>query len=80
MKPFFIKIPNFRPWVDNFWDIWGIFGRLISIHFGTLSPLSMFSINQPLFQKKLNLHKYLGLGFEFEIWPQRIRDLEMVCL
>ena len=23
--------------------------------------------------------KYLGLGFEFEFWPQRIRDLAIVC-
>ena len=41
MIPFFIEIPNF--WVgqtnraDKFWSIWGIFGRTISTHFGTVS-------------------------------------------
>ena len=39
-------------WADKFWSIWGIFGWLISTHFGTVSPLSMFSINQPLFLQK----------------------------
>ena len=47
-----ILIPNFRAWADTFWGIWGIFGQLISTHFGTVSPLSMFFINQPLFLKK----------------------------
>ena len=37
---------------DKFWGIWGIFGRFISTHFGTMSPLSMFFINQPLFLLK----------------------------
>jgi hypothetical protein len=36
-------------WADKFWGIWGIFGQFISNHFGTVSPLTMFSINQPLF-------------------------------
>ena len=39
-------------WAENFWAIWGILGRFVSTHFGTVSPLSMFSINQPLFQQK----------------------------
>ena len=30
----------------------GIFGQTISIHFGAVSPLSMFSIIQPLFLQK----------------------------
>ena len=72
-------------WADKFWGIWGIFGRFISTHFGTESPLSMFFINQPLFLQKtkpvcLYIHIpniYLGLGFEFG--PQRIRDLAIVC-
>ena len=34
-------------WADTFWGIWGIFSRFISPHFGTVSHLSMFSINQP---------------------------------
>jgi hypothetical protein len=86
MKPFFIKIPNFGlgqiSWADRFW---GIFGRFISTHFGTVSPLSMFSINQPLFLQKTKPfyiqipNIYLGLGFEFEFGSQRIRDLAIVC-
>ena len=39
-------------WADKFWGIWGIFSRFISTHFGTVSSLSMFSINQPLFLQK----------------------------
>ena len=39
-------------WVDKFWGIWGIFGQTISTHFGTVSPLSIFSIIQPLFLQK----------------------------
>ena len=77
MKPFFIEIPYFWAWTDNlgrqFWDIWGMFGRFISTHghFGTVSPLFMFSINQPLFLQNLNLYiqipnpnKCLGFGYK----------------
>ena len=39
-------------WADKFWAIWGIFGRTISTHFGTVSPLSIFPINQQLLQQK----------------------------
>ena len=54
---------NFR----NFGGIWGIFGQTINTHFGTVSPLSMFSIIQPIFLQKtkpLYPHaKYLlGIG------------------
>ena len=56
MKSFFIEIQNFwdgqTNWVDKFWGIWGIFGRTISTHFGTVSPFFMFSIIQSLFQQK----------------------------
>ena len=52
MKPFFIEIQKFWVWADKFWGIWGTFGRTISTHFGTVSPLSMFSIIQPLYLKK----------------------------
>jgi hypothetical protein len=71
MKPFFIKIQTFghgkTNCADKFWGIWGIFGQTISTHFGTVSPLSMFSIIQPLFlqqTKPLYPHpKYLfGIG------------------
>ena len=59
----------------------GAFGVFICTHFGILSPLSMFSINQPLFlQKSIQIPNiYLGLGFEFEFGPQRIRDLAIMC-
>jgi hypothetical protein len=86
MKPFSSKSQTLglgqTIWADKFWGIWGIFGRFIRTHFGTVSPLSIFSINQPLFLKKLSLYNqipniYLGLGFEFG--PQRIRDLAIVC-
>ena len=54
MKPFFIEIQNFWAWADKFWGILGtIVGRTISTHFGTVSPLSMFSIIQPLFLQKI---------------------------
>ena len=50
MKPFSSKSQTFgigqTNWTDKFLDIWGIFGQTISTHFGTVSPVSMFSINQ----------------------------------
>ena len=50
-------------------------------HFGAVSPLFIFN---PYFYKKLSLYihtpiGYLGLGFEFEYGPQRIRDLAFLC-
>ena len=57
MNPFFIKIPNCwleqTNWVDKYSGIWGIFGQTISTHFGTVSPLSIFSIVQTLFLQKI---------------------------
>ena len=60
----------------------GIIISIISTQFGTVIPLSIFSINQPLFLQKLSIYIqitniYLGLGFEFGL--QRIRDLAIVC-
>jgi hypothetical protein len=56
MKPFLLKSQTFgrgkTNWADKFWGIGGIFGQTISTHFGTVSPLSIFSIIQPLFQQK----------------------------
>ena len=81
-RPFGLGQTN---WTDKFWDIWGIFGRTISTHFGTVSPLSLFSFIQPLFlQLSLyihipNIHLGLGLEFEFEFGPQSIRNLAFVC-
>ena len=39
-------------WADKFWSIWGIFEQSISPHFGTVSRLSMFFINEQLFLQK----------------------------
>ena len=39
-------------WAEKFWGIWSIFGLFISTHFGTVGPLSKFSINQTLFVQK----------------------------
>ena len=54
---FLSKISNFWALADKldqkFWGIWGTFGRFISTHFGTVSLLSMFSID---FYKKLSLY------------------------
>ena len=50
----------------------GLFSANLSATiFGTVSPLRMFSINQPLFLQKLSLYiqssnSYLGLVFEFQ--------------
>jgi hypothetical protein len=74
-----------KNWADKFWGIWGIFGRTISTHFCTVSPLSMFSIIQALFIQKtkpLNPHpKYafwdwdLNLGRkELGISPSCVRS------
>jgi hypothetical protein len=56
MEPFFIEPQTFglgqTIWSDKFQDIWGIFGQFIITHFGTVSPLSKFSINQPLLLQK----------------------------
>ena len=45
-------------WAEHFWSIWfGVFSvfwtmLFISIHFGTVGSVSIFSINQPLFLQK----------------------------
>ena len=71
MKPFLSKSQTFglgqKNWADKFGGIWGIFARFVSTHFGTLSPLSMFSIDQPLFLQKSkplypNAKCLLGIG------------------
>ena len=50
--------------VEIFAPIRGIFGRTIRTHFGTVSPLSMFSIIQPLFlQKNKPLYPHLKYLF-----------------
>ena len=64
----------------NSWAF-GVFSAELSAPI-LVSPLSMFSIIQLLFLKKIRLYIhnpniYLGLGFEFG--PQRISDLAFVC-
>jgi hypothetical protein len=75
MKPFFIEIPTFWAWADNFWGIWGIFEQFISTHFGTVS---MFSNNEALCLQKTK-PLYPNPKYLFGIGPQRIRDLGFVC-
>ena len=58
-------------WADKFW---GIFGWFIRTHFGIVSPLSMFSINQPLFlqiTKPLYPNPKYLFGIEIRIWAAR---------
>ena len=54
-------------WADKFWGISGIYGQTISTHFGTVSPLSMFSIIQPLFLPQTKPW-YPHPKFLFGIW------------
>ena len=81
MKRFFIEISNIWALADKLGGIWGYFQPIYQHLFWSVRPLSMFSINQPLFlQKSLYIQIpsiYLGLGFEFG--PQRIRNLAIVC-
>ena len=74
-RAFFQKPQTFRlgqtNWVDKFW---GIFGQTISIHFGIVSPLSMFSIIQPLFLQKtkpLYPHPKHLYGIGIRIWAAK---------
>ena len=77
-RDFFWKSQTFglgqTNWAKKFGGIWGIFSRIISTHFGTVSPLSMFSTNQPLFlQKTKPLYpnpKYL-FGIGIWIWAAK---------
>ena len=83
MKLFSLQSQTFGLGQINFGEFGGIFGRFISTHFGTVSPLSMFYINQLLFFKKTKPiyiqvpNIFGGLGFEFG--PQRIIDFAIVC-
>ena len=70
MKPFLSKSQTFglkqTIWADKFWGIWGIFDKFIINHFGTVSPLSMLSINSPLFLQKTK-HSYQHPKYLFGI-------------
>ena len=72
-EAFFHRSPIFlgfgqTNYADKFWGIWGTyFGPFISTQFGTVSPLDMFFINQPLFLQKTrpldpNPKYLLGIG------------------
>ena len=59
MKPFFIEIQNFWAWADKLGKkilghlfFWFFAQNNTTTHFGTVSPLSMFTIIQPLFLQK----------------------------
>ena len=80
MQAFFIEIQKFWAWADNLGgQIWGSFavcsfGQFISIHFGAVSSLFMFSINQPLFLQKTrplypNPKHLFGIGIR--IWAAK---------
>ena len=47
MQPLFIQTFGLGEtiWVNKSWGTWGIFGQLISTHFGTVSPCFMVSVN-----------------------------------
>ena len=50
-----------------------------------MSPCPFFPLINQYFYKKLSLYIqipniYLGLGFEFEFGPKRIRNLAFICL
>ena len=50
MKPFFIEMENFLAWTDILGrQILGHLGYFRLNYFGTVSPLSIFSIIQPLY-------------------------------
>ena len=73
------------PWLScpyNEHTLMDLPSSVISTRFGTVTPFSMFSINQPLFLQKTkplypNPKTYLGVEVEFG--PERIRNLVIVC-
>jgi hypothetical protein len=54
-------------WADKFGGITDFFGQTIRTHFGTVSSLSMFSNNQPIFLQKTKL-LYPNSKYLFEVW------------
>ena len=65
MKPFFTFGLGQTICADKFLGIKDILSRLISTHFGTESPLSMFSNNLPIFLLK---DKAFVSKFQIFIW------------
>ena len=65
---YFIKIPSFWALADNladkFWGILAVFKWFISIHFGIVSPLFMFSINQLFLQTFISKSKIFIWGWD----------------
>jgi hypothetical protein len=61
-------------WADKLWGIWGIFRPNYQHHFGTVSPLSIFSIIQPLFLQKtkpLDPHPKYLFGIGVSLWAAK---------
>ena len=87
MKPFSSKYQTFGQgqtiWADKFLGIWGTFVRFVGTHFGTVSPLSLFSNNQPLFLQKTKLlypnPKYWDWDLNLHLGRKKSMDLAIVC-
>ena len=84
---FFIKIPNIglgqTNWADKFWSL-GFSDNLSAPSLVLWVPCPfLLSINHYFYKKtSLYIHIpniYLGLGFEFEFRPQRVKDLAIIC-
>ena len=73
------KFQTFGLWQINLGAFEGIFNQFISIYFGLWGPCPCFPLINHYFYKKLIPTIYLGLGFEFEFGPQRIRNLAIMC-
>ena len=89
MKPFFHRNPKLSGLGRQFGQIkFGAF-RVVSVSLSApilvlWVPCPCFPLINHYFYKKLSLYIqipniYLGLGFEFEFGPQRIRDLAFMC-
>ena len=68
-EAFFRQNPKVLGLCRQFWGIWGIFGQFIGTRFGTVSPLSMSSINQPLFTK-LKIPNIYKISYKPNIYIQ----------
>ena len=80
-RTFGLEHTNWADKINKFGAFLAKLSAPILVQCTAVSPLSMFSIIQLLFlQKYIHIANiYLGLGFEFEFGPQRIRDLAFVC-
>ena len=77
MKLFFIEIQNLGRQIGQIhFGAFGVFLANLSAPILILCPLSMFSINQPLFLQKT---RPLYPNPKYLFGPQRIGDLAIVC-